>query len=444
MASADILSSFSSVLVENARRYFDHAINADAPLANGEVLPIEDTEGEMHTFIAVDRATSATTLVTDGAARPKPVARTPKKGTISPATVTTTLSFGRLAKLAKLSDGDMGSLLDFKLESAASDCASTFERGLHGWAVNPQAAATWSGTAANSTVTVDFEDITGFEPNMLCDFEDDSLNLSYRVRVTSVTAAAKGSFSSKVAGSVAFKNDVSNPDGTGVAALGATAVATTDVFRPAGYQAGFGGADTKVTDLISFDDICGSGSTASLHGIATSDVASWVGHRDNLGGPITQEATLAFMGFLWQRGGKTGYPNVAICAPQVYAAHAAASGVRGAGYGHLVAPGVDPSVTRSIDTKMDKYGNLSTARFEMNGAKCAVSPLAPATKIRFCNDKYTKLFRWTEIEPEPDGGGRPWHVDLDNVGVLVFMSGDIQLGTERRSTVGEIYGITSL
>jgi hypothetical protein len=444
MASSDILSAFSSVLVENAKRYFDHAINEDAPLANGDVLPIEDTEGESYTFIAADRATSATTLVLDGGARPKPVARTPKKGTITPATVTTTLSFGRLAKLAKLSDGEMGQLLDFKLETAASDCASTLERGLHGWSVNPQAAATWTGTGGTDTVSVDFEDITGFEPNMLADFLDVSASKSYRVRVTGVTAAAKGAFSAKVAGTVAFKNDVNNPDGTGTAALTNTAVATGDSFVPAGYAAGFGGALTKVTDLISFDDICGSGATASLHGIATTDVASWTGFRDNIGAPITQEASLAFMGFLWQRGGKKGYPDTAICGPQVFAAHAAAAGIRGTAFGHMSAPAVDASVERGIDTKMDKYGNLSTARFEINGAKACVSPLAPATKLRFCQSKYTRLFRWTEIEPEEDGNGRPYHIDTDNVGVLVFMSGDIQLGTERRPSVGEIYGITSL
>jgi hypothetical protein len=79
----------------------------------------------------------------------------------------------------------------------------------------------------------------------------------------------------------------------------------------------------------------------------------------------------------------------------------------------------------------------------MNGAELIVSPLAPATKVRLCNSEHTKLIRWTEIEPEMDGN-KPYHVDHDNVGILVFMSGDMQLVTERRNSVGEIYGITSL
>lgn len=441
MPSKDPLSVFSGVLIENAKRYFDHAIQEEAPLANGEILNIEDHEGENYTFMAAGRANGATRLVLDGGARPKPVQKTPAKGEATPATVTTSLSFGRLGKLAKLSAGAMGEILDFKLGTASSDCASTLERALHGWAVNPQAAATWSGTAADSTVTVDFEDITGFEPDMICDFEDDSTNLSYQVSVTGVTPAAKGSFSGKVAGSVAFKNNVVDPATNAVIALGATAVATTDVFRPAGYAAGFGGADTKVTELISFDDICGTNATASLHGITTTEVASWVGYRDNLAGPYTQEASLAFMEFLRQRGGV--YPDIAIVPNQIMAAHAAAAGIRGSGFGHLAAPAVDGSVTRGLSGKMDKYGDLGSAKLEMNGAKAIVSPLAPATKIRFCHSKFTKLIRWTEIEPEQDGD-KPYHIDHDNVGVLVFMSGDIQLVTERRNSVGEIYGISSL
>jgi hypothetical protein len=441
MASSDILSAFSSVLVENAKRYFDHAINDEAPLANGEILSIEDTEGENYTFLAADRATSATVLTTDGGLRPKPVARAPAKGEVTPATVTTTLSMGRLAKLAKLSDGAMGQLLDFKLKTAASDSASTLERALHGWSVNPFAAATWSGTGGTDTVDVTFEDITGFEPNMLVDFEDDSANLSYRIRVTAVTPGAIGSFSGKVAGTVSFKNDVVSPVTGAAVALGATAVAVGDDFRPAGYQAGFGGADTKITDIISFDDICGSGATASLHGITTTEVASWVGYRDNINGPYTQEGSLAFMEFIRQRGGV--YPDIAIVGNQLYAAHAASAGVRGAGFGHLAATAVDSSVSRQLAGKMDKYGDLGSARLEMNGAKAIVSPLAPATKIRFANSKYTKLLRWTEIEPEMDGG-KPYHVDATNVGVLVFMSGDLQLCTERRNSVGEIYGCASL
>ena len=444
MSSSDVVSALSGVLVENAKRYFDHAISTKAPLANGEILPIEDTEGESYTFIAADLATGSTQLATDGSARPKPVARTPAKGAEAfPATVTTTLSLGRLAKLGKMSTEKMGQLLDFKLKTAAIDCAKTLERGLHGWAVNPQASATWSGTGSTDTVTVSFEDITGFEPGMIVDFEDDSANLSYRIHATAVTPTAKGSFSGKVAGTVAFKNDVVDPATGSAANLGSTGITTSDVFRVAGYQAGFGGADTKVTALVSFDDICGTGASSSLHGVdPATEVASWLGYRDNVAGPYTQEASLAFMNFLMQRGDV--YPDVAIVPNQIAAAHAAAAGVRGTGFGHMSAVSTDPSVERSIDSKMDKYGNINSARMEINGAAAIVSPLAPATKIRFCNKEFTKLFRWTEIEPEEDGNGKPYHVDHDNLGVLVFMSGDIQLVTERRSSCGEMYGITSL
>ncbi len=442
MASSDVLSAFSSVLIENAKRYFDHAINDEAPLANGEILSIEDYEGENFTFLTAERATGATVLTLDGGLRPKPVAKTPAKGEAVPATVTTTLSMGRLAKLAKLSTGAMGQLLDFKLKTASSDCASTLERGLHGWSVNPQAAATWSGTGATDTVTVSFEDVTSFEPGMICDFEDDSANLSYRIAVTAVTASAVGAFSSKVAGTVSFINSVVSPVTGAAVALGSTAVATGDDFRPAGYQAGFGGADTKITNLVSFDDICGAGATADLHGIATSEVSSWVGHRDNLNNVYTQEASLAFMEFLRQKG--KVYPDIAIVPNQIMAAHAAAAGVRGTGFGHMSAVAIDASVQRPLAGKMDKYGDLGSAKLEMNGAAAIVSPLAPATKIRFCNSKFTKLIRWTEIEPETDGSGKPYPIDHDAVGVLVFMSGDLQLVTERRNSVGEIYGITSL
>lgn len=441
MASKDILSTFSGVLIENAKRYFDHAIQEEAPLANGEILSIEEHEGENYTFMAAGRATGATRLVPDGGARPKPVAKTPAKGEATPATVTTTLSFGRLGKLAKMTAGAMGQILDFKLKTASSDCASTLERGLHGWSVNPFAAATWTGTAADSTVTVTFEDITGFEHDMICDFIDISANLSYQVSVTAVTPTATGAFSSKVAGSVAFKNNVVDPLTNAVIALGATAVAVGDSFKPAGYAAGFGAADTKVTELISFDDICGSGATSSLHGITTTEIPSWVGYRDNLNGVYTQEASLAFMEFLRQRGGV--YPDIAIVPNQIMAAHVAAAGIRGAGYGHLAAPAVDSTVQRGLAGKMDKYGDLGSAKIEMNGAAAIVSPLAPATKIRLCHSKFTKLIRWTEVEPEMDGD-KPYHIDQDNVGVLVFMSGDLQLVTERRNSVGEMYGITSL
>jgi len=441
MASKDILSNLSGTLVEFAKRYFDTAVNEEAPLANGEILPIEDFEGENYTFLAADRATSATVMTLDGGLRPKPVAKTPAKGEATPATVTTTLSLGRLAKLAKLSAGAMGNLLDFKLKTASSDCASTIERGLHGWIANPQAAATWTGTGATDTVTVSFEDITGFEVGMLVDFEDDSANLSYRIRVTAVTPSAVGSFSSKVAGTVSFINDVVSPTTGAAVSLGATAVATGDDFRVAGYQAGFGGADTKVLELNSFDDICGSGATSSLHGITTTEVSSWVGYRDNLAGAYTQEASLAFMEFLRQRGGV--YPDIAVIPNQLAAAHAASAGMQGAVYGLVASPAVSAAVSRDMHAGMDKYGDLGSAKLHINGARAIVCPLAPATKIRFLNSKFTKLIRWTEIEPEMDGG-KPYHIDQDNVGVLVFMSGDLQLVTERRNSVGEMYGITSL
>lgn len=441
MASGHPLSTFAGVLVENAKRYFDHAIQEEAPLANGEILSIEEHEGENYTFLAADRATGATRLVADGGLRPKAVTKTPAKGEATPATVTTTLSFGRLGKLAKLSDGAMGQILDFKLKTASSDCASTLERALHGWAVNPFAAATWDGTAANSVVDVTFEDVTGFEPGMIVDFEDDSANLSYEVGVSAVTPGAIGAFSSKVAGTVSFINNVVSPTTGAVVALGATAVATGDTFRPAGYAAGFGGADTKITELVSFNDICGTGATSTLHGITTTEIPAWVGYRDNLNGVYTQEASLAFMEFLRQRGGV--YPDVAIVPNQIMAAHAASAGIRGTGFGHMSAPAIDSTVQRGLAGKMDKYGDLGSAKMEMNGAKAIVSPLAPATKIRLCHTKFTKLIRWTEVEPEMDGD-KPYHIDHDNVGVLVFMSGDIQLVTERRNSVGEMYGVSSL
>lgn len=440
MASSDTLASLSGTLIEFSKRYFDAAIAKSAPLANGDILKIEDFEGENYTFMTADRANGATQLTLDGGARPKARALTPAKGEATPATVTTTLSLGRLAKLAKMSSGQMGALLDFKLKTAADDCASTLERGLHGWSVNPQAAATWSGTAADSTVTVSFEDITGFEPNMIVDFIDASDNSSHRVRVTAVTASAVGAFSSKVAGTVAFINDVVSPATGAPVALAATGVTTSDSFHPAGYAAGFDGADTKVTELVSFDDICGSGATSSLHGITTTEVKSWAGLRENLAAVYTQEASLAFMNFILQRSGS--YPDVAIVPPQLAAAHAAAASVQGAGFGLLVAPAVG-AAGPSVKSGFDKYGEIGSAKLSMNGASAIVSPLAPATKIRFCNSEHTKLIRWSEIEPEMDGG-KAYHVDHDNVGVLVFMSGDLQLVTERRATVGELYGITSL
>jgi hypothetical protein len=292
-----------------------------------------------------------------------------------------------------------------------------------------------------------FEDITGFEVNMLVDFHDDSDNSSHRVRVTAVTAAAKGNFSAKVAGSVSFKNDVVSPATGAAVALAATAVATADAFYPAGTMAGFDGADTVIDDLVSLDDICGSGATGTLHGITTSEAASWVGHRENLAGLWSQEAGLAFANFIMSRSGT--YPDIAILGPQLAAAHAVASGMQGTQFGFLAAPGVNASRHMAIDASMDKYAGLDggidgKSKLSIAGAQALVSPFAPATKVRFVNSEYTKLIKWTDIEPEMDGNGKPYRADHDNVGVLIFMSGDMQLITEKRPSCGEIYGVTSL
>ena len=449
MADLNLTSALSGILIEAGPRYYQHAINNNAPLMKkGGPLPQEDVEGMEWTCLVSRGAFASTALVADGGNRPTADAATPKEGTALPAQITATLKLGRLARLAKAAkEGKLSTLMDFHLKTSAEDVARVGNRALYGVGVTPQATATWSNVNQTGTVTVSFEDVSAFRAGQLCDFIDTSASLSYRIRVSAVSYSAVGTASANVAGTVTFANDVVNPATGADVDLGSTAVAVDDVFRPAGYAAGFGGADTKVTALNSFDDIAGTGSSSTLHGISTSDVGDWVGQKLNLNAPITQEAVMAFANRVYTVSGS--YPKKGVTHPQVIAALASASGVQGNYFGHASAIGVSGAAVRQIGGDFDKYAGLGDGIAEKSGVMVAgiemfADPNAPATRLHLFDPEHLKLAKWGEIGPEQDASGNPFHVDQSAVAVKVFMTDDLQLVTDKRPTVGILYGITSL
>jgi hypothetical protein len=435
-------ASLGTLIAEFGAEYFGRGINQRAPLLKSGALKKTDPDGEEYVATLYPSANHSTGFLLDFGRLPVGGSGAPVKARALPSVLMSRLEQGRAAAKLKLADRQRTKLLDQEMKERAADCGRILNRALIGGSINPQAGATWSGTAANSTVTVPFLDVSLFREGMAVDFIDVSATLAYTVRVTGVAFAAIGANSANVAGNVSFINDVVDPATNAVIALGATAVATGDSFLIRGSTAGFGAASTLTGAVCnSFDTMTGSSPSASFMGQdpATMGVGyNWRGNYLSLGAAYSQEAMMAFASHIGTVG--DDMPDVAVCHNQTAAAHKASGDFHGAAFG--VTAGISASRTGPIEKSLDKYGNVyEDDGLRMAGAKVIQDPSCQIGRIIFFNSESTRLCVWAEIGPDMEAGdpqllGRTFYT------TEVQFSGLYNLVTAKRSSTGILDGIT--
>lgn len=437
-------ATLQGLISEFSPEKFIITTNLRSRLLESGALQKVKQEGEELVIEAEVGSNPTTTYIKDFGNRPTGQTATPAKGRVVPSNITATLSLGKAAALTKMSDSQLTSTLDAKLNTIAKDVARHICRGLFGAAIAPQAAATWSGTAADATVTVPFLDISMFKPNAAYDFVDLSSSKSYVVRCTSVTPAAIGANSANIAGNVAFINDVPNPATGSVVALTDTGVATGDTFKLRGSSPGFGGSNVEEAGirLNSFDDIAGSGAASAFLGIDPATTPGWVGQTINVGGIYSQEALIQFAARVDQFGGENF--THAIMSPQVAAAHAIMSGNQGGVFG-IAAGQSNGTRSMGLDQSMDKYAKVLDSGLRLAGREIIIDTNCPATQVVLHNKDNAKLAIWAEMEPEPvaENGGSLM-TDQTTFSLKSFFSGSMQLYCVNRSAIGVATGLTGL
>ena len=444
MALANVtINSISGIIAEFGPERFVNTINNMSPLIGSGVLEKVEQDGEELTVTADVGESPATTYALDFDNRPNGQTTTPVKARFVPTMVTTRVSLGKQAALGKLADKELTKLLDAKLDASAKSVARHIGRGLYAGAVVPQAVATWSGTAADSTVTISFLDVSLFIPGASYNFVDTSLTFSYTVRCQSKVAAVVGANSANVAGTVTFINDVINPATGAVVALGATAVATDDILALRGTFPGFGGSATAIAGkrLNSFDDIAGSGASSTFGGIAPANLPGWVGQTIALGAAYSHEAALQFDARITQYSGEQF--TDALMSPQVAAAHRIQAGAMGAVFGMSIQPTAQRP--QPLGARADKYGDVRSSGLDLAGRPVLIDPNCPQTIVVFHHRDHAKLGCWSEMAPEEltELGG----VVVTNRTTLSMdadFTGSYQLYCAKRGAIGVMTGLTGL
>lgn len=441
--AASNYATVSALIQAHAPARYENSINMACPEIGSGFLAKEQMDDEEWEHTLFGGSNSSTAVVRDAGRLPVAVGKVPVLAREQPANVISMLSMGRRAAKGKLRTQKLASLFDSSLQEASDDCGRTIGQQIHGSAVSPGNTATWTGTAADSTVSIDFADVRMFRPDAAYDFIDTSATLAYVVRCTSVTfnTISGSTNSDAIAGTVAFINDVPDPSSPtqAVVALGATAVATNDVFRTRGETAGFGLASTTVDNALNnMADLAGS---STLHGVATSDIGSWRGHTKSLSASYSAEACVQFMGRIFVDSG-TIIDRV-MCHPQVAAAHMAHTGQQPTTWG-LTAGLTGGAWAQQIDKSSDKFGNVYESKaLKLGGADLMQTPNCPAASMEFYNSEKTKLAVWDEMGPDEEAG------DALLLGRVFFdvgaqISGGYNVVTYKRSANGLINTIQNL
>jgi len=442
--------TLSGLIAEFAPEKFQMTTSLRSPFLKSGALVEEDAEGE-ELVIEVEVGSNPTTsFIGDFGRRPVGQTPTPAKGRVIPSNIAAVLTLGQTASLTRLSAKNLAKTFDSKLSNVAKDVARFKCRALFNNGVSPQAAATWSGTAADSTVTVNFLDVSIFKPFAAYDFVDLSSGFAYVVRCTAVTPAAVGSNSANIAGSASFINDVPNPATGNVVALTDTGVATGDTFRLRGSTLGFGGSNATISGqpLNSFDDIAGSGAASTIIGIDPATTPGWVGQTINVAAGYSQEAALQFAARVDTYGGDNF--THAIMGPQLAAAHAIASGQVGAANG-ITAAQANGTRSMNLDRSMDKYAGILNDDDEggvfsgltLAGRPIIVDPNCVATTLVLHNKDMCKLAVWKRMGPDEEAGDSVLLSRTFFAKETYFSSSD-QLYPVNRSCIGTMTGFTNL
>ena len=448
MAIADVtFGNLSGLIKEFAPAKYATAVNMAVPVLADNVIKKADPDSSEVLVYGLPDGMSSTTFVEDLGDLPLGVANTPFEGKAEPKPLISVIRMGRSVSNAKMPDAKKATILDAHLEAGARNTARQLGRSLFGGTVSPNATAAWSGTGADSTVSLNFTDISLFRVGQSVDYVDTNANKSYAVRVQSVTPAAVGSASANVAGTVVFINDVKDSSGNSqtITDSGAVTVAVNDKFALRGtytsssFSTGSGGtAVANGNALTSLDDICGSGATSDIYGITASS-SNFKGQTVAAAAPYSQELVLSFLAQM-ELYSDMG-PNQCVMSPKLAAAHAASAGVHGNNFGIPGSAGLGGIARKDIEKSMDKYG--SAAKMAVRGLPITVDPNCPADKLFLFNDTTLKLYQWREMGVVDEEGNGIRVLD-DKYGFQIQIAGECELVAHERRDCGSISGLTSL
>lgn len=433
MTIADVTrNALEGLLSEFAPQKFSKAINLASPTIANKVLKEEDVDGDdVLVYVYPDGMTS-TAFVKDLGAMPRGVGIMPAEGKATPKPVVTVARLGRSAANARTPETKKAKMIDSHLSAAGRNAARQVCRGIFGGYVSPAAAAAFTGTGANATVTLDFDDLSLFRVGTAVDFADVSAGKSWVLRVKSVTPKAVTN-SANVAGTVVLINDVVDIDGNAqtIDDAGVVTVATTDRFYPRGTLPGFGGAaDPDGKALTSFDDLAGLGAEQDIYGISVAETG-WRGQYLNLGVNWSQEAALGFLAQMSLYS--DSLPNQVIMSPALAAAHAIAVGQHD--------DQVGGAARMTVDGSMDKYAN--TSNLKLQGRTITQDPNCQVDRAVLFNDDETKLYWWKRLGVLDDEGNGVRLLD-DVYGLQVKYGAEAELVSQNRPSCGVIDGVTGL
>lgn len=438
--------SLGTLIAEFVPMKFQSQINQDSAIIAGNALDEGKPEGKEYVVPLHGGNRGSVGWVRDKGRLPTPESKIPCNARALPAFLVGNISLGIGAAMAELKGPELITDLDAEMDSVVENLSQFLARGIVDQSIAPQAGTTWDTTAANGVATVNFLDVSLFRPGSAYDFLDVSSSKGYVVRCTAVTPAAVGANSEDVAGSASFINDVPDPATGSATVLTDTTIATGDSFRPRGFSAGFGGANTDAGQRITnFDDIAGSQATAALYGItpgapSTSTHPNWLGRYRNLNGTYSQEALVKFMSGVKTFSGD--YPDIVVMNPLAAAAHSMAVGFHGAIFG--VTAGISAARPTPTDKSTDKYGAIANDDgLRVGGARIIQEPNMPAARIAVYKKKFLKLAVWKKISADMEAG------DPILLGRTFFdrgaqVSGGYNLVPHKRCTVGVFDNITGL
>ncbi len=440
---SNISSNLSSLLSEAGPKYFAAGQSTKAPLLASNALKKLPVDGEefVATLYPVDN--HAMGFAIDGGYLPVAGSGLPVKARAMPTALIAQIGMGAIAAKMRLPVEQRIRQLHLELKNRAAAAARQLDRAIIGGGQAPQAGTTWSGTAANSTATVSFLDISLFKPGMAVDYLD-ATSTSFVVRVTAVTPSAVGANTANASGTVSFINDVPNPATGSVVALTDTTIATGDTFRLRGYSAGFGGALTAVGAMPnSFDDMAGSSTyNTTFMGVDPSTAANgplnWVAHYLSLGAAYSQEAASAFHSRVASMSDCP--PDVVVCHPQTAAAHRASGDFHGGAFG--VSAAISAGNVQTLGRSVDKYGSVyEDDGLRMCGARVISDQNCQIGRVIMFDSEHTKLGVWAEMGPDEEAGDAEL-LDRTYYKRAIQFSGLYNLVTDLRSSVGILDGIS--
>jgi hypothetical protein len=441
VATANNFATVSGLIKEFGPEKVVNTINQTSPLIGSGALERTPQKGQELVVTVKPGGIPSVASVGDFGRRPTGQTNPPAKARFVPAMVTGQVRIGTQALQAVLEADTIVEMVDVELEDLASGVARHLGRSLYRNSETPQAVATWSGTAANSTVTINFLDVSMFRPGVAYDFIDTSASLAYVIRCTAVTPAAVGGNSANIAGSVSFINDVVNPATGNVVALGATAVAVDDVFRLRGSTLGFGGSSALIAGQVMNSFVDMSSTSGVFGGLDPATTLGWAGSTSALGGPWNQDTPLGFMARLQNVSGETF--THCLMNPVIGAAHAVFSGAQGNVYG--IPLGVTAGRPSGLKADYDKYGSFEQmgTGLKFAGRPVIEDPNCPADIVVLHNKRTAKLGVWREMAPEQktESGGILWNSE-DGMFTQSNFTGSMQLYCTKRNAVGVITGIT--